>query len=186
MLRWVNLTRTNTPSEPVTTDELKSWLRVTHSDDDSKIASLGQAAREYLEDQTRRAFTTQTWKVTCQNNLETGKAILLPRPRLISISSVDYIDEDGNEVTGYASTNYYHVAGEDGAIWFKTLPDTASVPEPLRITFSAGYGAASAVPEALKTAIKTLVAEWYYNRTATGQSPEWVTRMVQNYKVPMV
>lgn len=186
MIRWVNLTRTSTPAEPVTTAELKAWLRVTHADDDSMIASLGQAAREYLEDQTRRAFTTQSWIVTSLNNLETGKAILLPRPRLISVTSVDYIDEDENLQTGYSASNYHTVEGEDGAIWFDDLPDTGSVPEPLRITFSAGYGAASDVPEALKVAIKTLTAEWYYNRTSQGQAPEWVLKMIQNYKVPMV
>jgi uncharacterized phiE125 gp8 family phage protein len=186
-LRWVNLERTSEPAaEPVPTAELKAFCRVTHSDDDTKIAALGTAAREIIEDWTRRSLITQTWKITLNNDLVTGEIYRLPRPKIISVTSVDYVDIDGNLQTGYATSNYHTVIGEDGGIWFEDIPDTDSVPEPIRITYTAGYGAsADDVPSVIQTAIKLLVSEWYSKRTAEGSVPEWVTSIVKTKQIPL-
>lgn len=186
-IRWVNLERTSaTGAEPVTASELKTFLRVTHTDHDSLIAALGAAARELIEEWTRRSLITQTWKVSLKNDLTAGEIYRLPRPKVISITSVDYVDIDGVLQTGYATSNYHVVAGEDGGIWFEDIPDTDTVPEPIRITYTAGYGSnASDVPEALKSAIKILVNEWYANRSPEGQIPDWIKAIIQTFKVPM-
>lgn len=43
-------------SEPVTLEEAKEWMRVTHDDEDSLIQGLIVAAREYCETYTEQVF----------------------------------------------------------------------------------------------------------------------------------
>lgn len=45
--------------EPVSLSELKNWARVDHEEDDDLIASLGVAAREYVEQATGRTFDVE-------------------------------------------------------------------------------------------------------------------------------
>lgn len=47
--------------EPVSIDEAKLHLRVTHDDEDTLIATLISAARLHAENYCRRAFVTQKW-----------------------------------------------------------------------------------------------------------------------------
>jgi len=61
----MSLTIVTPPAEePVTLTEAKNHLRVDLSDDDSLISALIVAAREHAEAITRRAFITQTLKLS--------------------------------------------------------------------------------------------------------------------------
>lgn len=53
-------------AEPLTKEEVKSWLRIDSDDttQDYEIAGLIQAAREYAENRCGRALVTQTWQLT--------------------------------------------------------------------------------------------------------------------------
>src|SRR4029077_18050283 len=61
------------------------------------------AAREYGETVTHRAFITQTWDDVRDGFPGSDEAIWLPRPPLISVTSVTYIDTAGATQTWSAS-----------------------------------------------------------------------------------
>ena len=49
--------------EPVTLDEAKTWLKLDTSDDDATVIRLIASARQMVEQYTRRALITQTWRL---------------------------------------------------------------------------------------------------------------------------
>ena len=182
-MRFASLNRTSDAgTEPVTLTEAKSHLRVTASDDDTLITSLITAARQACEDYCSRAFITQTWKATF-NGLENGSRLTLPRPLLISVSSVKYKNSSG-DLTLVSSSDYEVDAdSEPGVIRFDDIPafDT-KYQNPLQVIYTAGYGAAADVPEDIKLAIKFAVAIWYEARMGT-ELPKGVRAILANYRI---
>jgi len=145
--------------EPLSTAELKLWLRVTHSEDDALIDALGEGSRDYAEAYTRRQFVTATYDHK-QDKWE--KAIHLPKPPLSSVTSITYLDTDGTEQILASAAYRVNVEGIVGRItpaYGYTWPAVYPVTYPITIRFLAGYGLAVAVPEGIKTAIKMLVAD---------------------------
>lgn len=170
---------TDAAAEPVTVDEVKAHCRIEHSfDDDVYLPALIKAARMFAEDYTDRAFITQTWaykldEFPCSSFENPYAAIVLPRARAIAISSIAYVDEDGTTQTLSSSLYQVDTSSEPARVipaWGETWPDTRSQLNAVTITYTAGYGAAAAVPENIKLAIKFLVGQWYENRepTVTG------------------
>lgn len=159
-------------SEPVTLAEAKAWLRLEIPDDDDLVAALITAAREYAETVTGRALVSQTWRLTLDAFPADGGGIILPLPPLQSVSSVVYVDGNGDSQT--LATTEYAVDTQRQPGWIvpaygKIWPVTRGQANAVQITFVAGYGTASAVPVAIKTAIKLLLANWYENREMVGQ-----------------
>lgn len=153
--------------EPVTTTEAKSQLRVDFTDDDTLIAALITAARQMVENITRRALVTQTWDLFL-DAFPGERFIEIPLPPLQSITSVTYYD-DADVVTTFASTSYYvDTKREPGRI---VLRDDASWPSAtlrgangVAVRFVAGYGLAVAVPQAIKQATLLIVGDLYEHR----------------------
>lgn len=166
------LTRTVAPAvEPLSTAEAKNHLRVDTADDDILIDALIKAARERVEDLSHRALITQTWRYSLDAWPE-GDVILLPRPPLVSVSQIQYLDTAGSPTT-WASSNYIvDTDSEPGRVVLAygiSWPTETLYPSaPIQITYDAGYGAAgSNVPQHLRQAILLLVGHWYENREAT-------------------
>jgi len=152
-------------TEPVTLSEAKLHCKVDGTDDDALITALITAARQHAEDYTRRAFVTQTLEVSydLDDLFEFGSYVELPRPPIASITSVKSYDADDEEST--MSSSSYRLSGDrvvlaSGGAWPSSLRDRDCIV----VRYVAGYGAASAVPEAIKTAIKAMVAHAYDNR----------------------
>ena len=172
-------------AEPITRAEAKSHLRVEHTNDDDLIDVLISAATGYVEEFTGRQLVEATWKLTLDEFSET---IRLPRPPLISVDSIEYVDVDGATQTLTVMTDYYvddrsflaRIKPAYGESW----PSTREVMEAVIITYTCGYarlegvgsgsgsgsgdGSESAdyVPDAIKAAIKLLVADMYEHREA--------------------
>ena len=186
----MGLVRTVDPTvEPVTLTEARLHLRVTDTADDTLITSLIQAAREYAESYCRRSLLTQTWKLTldrfpyslggfwiCDGRYYSGghakDYISLPRPNLLTVSSVTYVDTNGATQT-WAASNYLvdttQTPGQLRLAYNIDWPSTRTDPNAVAITYTAGYGAsATAVPEAIKSAIKLMVGWWYEQREAVN------------------
>ena len=155
--------------EPLTLQEAKNHLRVEtdFTNDDDLILGLIQAAREWAEGETDRAFITQTWDVTF-SSFPCESYINIPKPNLVSVTTLKYYDENGVEQT-WDSANYIVNAGSlpgrvslaPNIVW-PTIQ--AGRDKAVTIRFVCGYGDASAVPEAIKSAIKLKIGELYENR----------------------
>ena len=160
--------------EPVTLAEAKEHLVVEHSQDDAKISNLITAARQWVEQVTWRALISQTWKLRLKR-FPCG-ALLLPKPPLQSVSSIAYLDADGNSQTWNSSKWITDIYSEPGFIqpaWGESYPATRGIANSVTVTFVAGYGATTdTVPEPIRTAIMQHVAHSYENRTPqiTGQT----------------
>lgn len=167
------LRRTVDPvTEPVSLIEAKTHCRVDIDEDDTHFTNvLIPAARRYVESVSRRSFITQTWRLSL-DDWPHGDEIQLPRPPLVSVSSVVYKDQDGNSTT-WASSNYIvDTDSEPGRVkltYNNTWPSETLYPAlPVQITYVAGYGDADDVPEEYKQAILLLIGHWYENREAIG------------------
>lgn len=153
-------------SEPVSTAEAKTHLRVSHSDDDDYIDAIVKAARISAENFCDRAFINQTWVATFATT--DASKIRLPKAPLASVTSVQYRDTtDGSLQTASSSTYELNTDAQPGLIKFDTLPSyDGSYENPIRITYVAGYGAASTdVPQPIIHAIKLLVSHFYQHRS---------------------
>lgn len=180
-------------TEPLTLQEALDHLRLEQDAPDAAlVTALIQAAREYAETRTARQFITATWRLTldrfpCRSYTDWGSwpdaraKISLPRPPLQSVSSVAYLDPSGAPQT-WATDQYVVLApaqiqalpGQIYPALGVAYPATAARPDAVTITFVAGYGAASAVPRAIKQALLLLIGAWYEQREAVvaGQVTE--------------
>lgn len=173
------------PAEPVVTlAEAQTHLRASDPEEDSLIASLVEAATVQAEAYCRRRFVSQKWRLTL--DAFPADALVLPYPALISVESVKYVDTDGVEQTLDVANYVVRTAETPGEIvraYGASWPSARDEPGAVRVEFTAGYGAADAVPDAVKRAVLTMVGTLYANResivtgtiaTKLPQSAEWL------------
>ncbi|KQZ01664.1 hypothetical protein ASD45_12970 [Pseudolabrys sp. Root1462] len=150
--------------EPLSLAEAKAFLRVEHNDDDDVIGSLIASARIHVEAQTRRALITQGWRLTRDAWPAAGRLNVVPAP-LKALTAVRVYDGGGNAASLDLQSFVVDTAGSAIAFapWAVAQPGRSVAGIELDIT--AGYGdAAGDVPEALRQAVRLLVAHWYENR----------------------
>jgi uncharacterized phiE125 gp8 family phage protein len=156
--------------EPVSLAELKQHTRVDGADDNGYLAAASAAARQWVEQYLGRQLVTATWTLTLDGFPSDG-SIEIPRPPLISVTSVKYYDAARVQQTfAVASYHVHSYAGPEspmgrielasGATWPTTYGGEGAV----QIAYQAGYGAAAAVPPQIKQAVLILAAELYERR----------------------
>lgn len=155
------LTIVNAPSEePLTAADAIAQLRLDTSQLDGLLDARIVAAREYAERYTSRALTTRTYDWT----LDAFADILyVPMPPLQSVTSITYIDTAGTTQTLATSEYTVDTASQPGRILpahNKSWPSTRGHVNDVTIRFVAGYGAAAAVPYAIKAAMLLIVGEF--------------------------
>lgn len=173
----MTLTLQTAPTEePVSLAEAKLHCRVFVDDENSLITSLIVAARQHIENFTHRALVTQVWDLKLDRFPCSGAAIWLPKAPLLASSPgtapvVTYTDSDG--ATQTFSSSLYTVdapAGPHARMgrlflnYQESYPSTRSIENAVQVRYSAGYGAAAAVPDPLKIAMKMLISHWFVNR----------------------
>lgn len=191
----MSLTIVTPPAEePVTLTEAKNHLRVDLSDDDSLISALIVAAREHAEAITRRAFITQTLKLSLDAFPANNGPIYVPMPPLQSVNSLKYFDTDGMEQTLTEGTDFL-VDNESEPGRITPAPDTGwpatqNRPNAVSVEFVAGFGDASKVPQGIKQAILLMVGHWYENREAVtmqgnnaGELPMAVDSLLMMHRI---
>lgn len=201
--------KTAPATEPVSLVEAKLFLRVDHSDEDSLINDLIQAARECVEEYTKRALITQTWTMfldqfppgqsdewwagTMTGHIgslnESIREIKLPRPPLVSVTHLKSYD-DSDTATTFAATNYIvDTTRQPGRMILKNSqawPSNLRAGNAVEVEFICGYGAASAVPRSLKTALYLILAKMYDCRSAATDIPESAKKMMNPYVVTFI
>jgi uncharacterized phiE125 gp8 family phage protein len=162
------LRRTTPPAvDPVTLDEAKAHLIVTHDEDDDLIGRLVMGATRLLELETARQFVEAEWLLSLDGFEPVIELRVCP---VIEITELAYVDAAGVQQT--LDPAAYQLDAESCparlAPAFETeWPDTRAVMNAVQVTFTAGYGDAEEldlVPAEAKQAILLLVGHWYEHR----------------------
>lgn len=161
--------------EPVSTADLKAHLRVETTSEDTLIASLGVAAREWVE----AVCGLQIVEATVREDFTGFPAeFRLARHPVQSVSSITYTDTAGAQQT-WAASNYQADLDVVPALimpaYGVSYPAARMEYQSISVTYVAGWASGGDpvdygynVPGPIKTAIKQLVAHWYEHRMAAA------------------
>lgn len=182
-------------AEPVSLEEAKLHLRVDFTDDDSLILALISSAREVVEGKIRRSLFPQQWQLTLDQfpyptevltKLPSQRdnylfpslyysyyAIELPRSKVVSVESISFTDNNGQQATVdqslYAvdtNSDPARIVPKNGATW--PYVDNY-LPGSITIAFTAGGWDGDTVPLSIKQAMLLLIGHWYANREAVSE-----------------
>lgn len=151
-------------TEPITLTVAKSHLKVDSSDEDDLLTILIQSARETVENFTNRSLITQTRTMKLDEFPKCSHIDLINGP-VQSVTSVYYYNDDDSN-TLLASSDYYTDL-DSGIPRIKIInswPGTYDRLNAVTITYVCGYGAASAVPAPLRSALLLILGHLYENR----------------------
>ena len=149
-----------------TLSEVKNYLKVDTSADDTLITTLLQSAREVAERYLNQALITQT--ITEKLDRLNSPVIYLSVSPVISVSSFQYADSQNTTQT-YNASNYIVDTFEKPArlsvAYGKTWPTLYGNINDVTITYTAGYNTEpSGVPMQIRQAILMMIADSYDNR----------------------
>jgi uncharacterized phiE125 gp8 family phage protein len=130
--------------EPLALAEAKDHLRVDGKDSDARIRGLITAAREHVEGIIGRSLLTQSWRLSLDRWPYDG-VIRLPKPPLLQVDQVTYVDPDG--VTKTWSSDEYRVDTQDepGRLtlaWDASWPSLRHVIGAVQVDYTAGHAVA--------------------------------------------
>lgn len=190
---------------PVSVEEVKQHLRITHDDEDTMIYALISAATDYAQEFTKRQFITATYDLTLHAFPPAGKwyldpsgwayldtEIVIPKPPLQSITSITYVDMEGNSQTVSSSIYAVDINVDPGRVrlaYNQTWPSTRHQPNAVTIRYVCGYGTISSVPEVIKAALKLYVGTLYEHRehvitgTIIADVPDAMKALLNSAKV---
>jgi len=178
-------------SEPMTVDEAIRTLQLAVSDDNSYIQALIQVARDVAENATGRALISSTWVGVCEQWPNSGRIELSVAP-VSAVSSVKYYADGASALTTVDGANYTVSTGVMPAVITLgdsfSYPSLANRPDAIQVTFTAGYANDTAVPPALKYAVRILLRHYYDNpeAAATGnfnELPFGLRHLLESHRV---
>lgn len=168
----MGLKRTVAPSElPIDVVELRDHLRLDVTTEDALLLVYIESATKWIESFTDRQLVTATWQWT-RDRFE--DEMWVPKPPLQSVTSIQYVDTDGNTQT--LATSVYRVIGtispgEDsetqGRIvraFQQTWPGVRDQADAITVTFVAGYGNRGQIPDIFRVACMLLATHFYEHR----------------------
>jgi uncharacterized phiE125 gp8 family phage protein len=154
----------------ITLAEAKEFLRIEADEtaEDTLLGSLITSATVTLDGYSGllgRALIAQQWRQRF-SDFPACDQLRLPLGPVSDAPTITYRDTQGGE----QSFDRFHLVStalgpaielEDGATW----PQTATRPDAVTITWTAGFGEEPAdVPEIFRTVALQLIAHWYANR----------------------
>ena len=158
---------TASTGQQVVLADVKDYLRVTTTADDTWIdRDIIPAAVTDAESLTGRALLDQTYTLKLRG-FGHGP-IVIPHPPLDSVTSISYLDTNGDSQT-WASSKYTvsTPSGEHAGhatiqpTYDESYPSTQSVVDSVTIVFIAGYGVAADIPLGIKQGIALLCEAIY-------------------------
>ena len=157
---------TQPATEIFTLQEVKDYLKVDDTTEDTLITTLLQSARQAAERYLNQALITQT--ITEKLDRLQLSTIYLSVSPVISVSSFQYADSQNTTQT-YNSSNYIVDTFEKPArlsiAYGKTWPTLYGNINDVTITYTAGYNTEpSGVPMQIRQAILMMIADSYDNR----------------------
>ncbi len=179
------------PDEMVTVDEAAEFMRAEFSEsEETLIESLITASRIMCEEYLFRRIGVQTVELRDRGFPANNAPIVLPAP-LISVTSIKYIDTNGNEQT----LDHEEYAVSDSApgmiVPVNSWPDTSDAGDSLQVRFVTGYSdpgespaQSEALPKTIRTAILMQVADMYEHREAQSEEVLIVNQTLVNLLAP--
>ncbi len=142
----------------------------TNTTADPELTQLIKTVRQRCELETARTLLTQTWDLT-MDGFPTEGYIEVPKPPLVSVTSLKYYDTAGTQQT-WTSTNYVVDApagprcrrGRVSLNYGLSWPSTYGRAGDVTLRFVCGETAAATVSALLKQAMLTDAATLYANR----------------------
>jgi uncharacterized phiE125 gp8 family phage protein len=197
----MRITTTTAPTvEPVTLAEVKKHLRLAtteagaaaYTSEDDLLNRLITVARTQAEQETGRAFITQT-KTMYLDGWPDEDFIRLPYPTLQS-AAVTYRLEDDDDYDETLSTVDTDIVSEPGRVVLQpneSWPSgTLYTDRPIKIVFVCGYGDdADDVPENIKSAMLLKISDLYENRgevvmgVSVGKIADAVDSLLRQYRI---
>ena len=182
---------TEPTEEPITLDEARGQVSLgDNTAHDLDLNGYLKSARKWAEDYTNRQFCTATWDLQLDRfPYGVNAKIFIPRVPLRSITSITYLESAAGASTVLGASNYRVLTSREpaevtaafGTAW----PSVYDVDGAVTIRFSAGYGAASAVPQGIKDAIKAKLTHLFKMKTgedARGYD-ELARNLLEQYRV---
>ena len=176
-------------SEPLLLGEVKNDLRIDDDDNDSFLEGLIVVARDFVESETNRALVLQTWELSLDSF---AAEIMLPKPSLISVVSVSYVDTAG-AVQALDPSVYQvdsrSVPGRLRPAYGEQWPATREEMNAVTIRFTCGYGSRLQVPRGIKKAMILLIGHYFKNREETTDRkqytlPNGIQALIGPYIIP--
>ena len=185
-------------TEPVTLEEVKRHLRLAvsaaqasgYSEEDEWFTRSIAAARRMVEQELGRVLITQTWDVY-YDRWPSNRFIELPYPPLVSAAVTYRLEDD----TGYDNTFtdiITDIIEEPGRIVLaadESWPTGTLYPvNPIKVEIVCGYGAASAVPSGIRSAILLKLSDLHEERGDTLIGPSFtnlgaINSLLQQYRM---
>ena len=158
---------TTAPAKEVfTLNEVKNYLKVDTSADDTLITTLLQSAREVAERYLNQALITQT--ITEKFDRLSNPTLYLSVSPVIAVTNFQYADSQNTTQT-FAATEYvvdtFSKPARLSLAYGKTWPTLYGNINDVTITYTAGYDTeSSGVPFQIRQAILLMIADTYENR----------------------
>ena len=178
----------NPSTKVVSYADIKSQLRIDSNDEQNLLEAYIDAATDMAENYCNRHFITHQYKLYFNEQVQTA-SLIFPNCTLEETGSnkpINWLDENG---AAQSSDKAYIDAFSNPSLAYlssdfpgTTLKDNAA--NTFYFWFNTGYGTASSdVPEAIKQAIKLIVADMYYFREdRKRQFPMASQILLQPYK----
>ena len=178
----------NPATKVVSVTDIKAQLRIDSSDEDTLLGYYIDAATDMAENYCNRHFITHQYKLYFNEQVQTA-SLIFPNCTLEETGSnkpINWLDENGADqssdkayIDAFSNPSLAYLSSDFPGT---TLKDNAA--NTFYFWFNTGYGTASTdVPEAIKQAIKLIVADMYYFREdRKRQFPMASQILLQPYK----
>lgn len=175
-------------SEPLTAEEVMEYLRLPDAGEVATLSNLIAEARDFLEGELDMQLMPATLELHLHRFPCSGEAIRLRRPPIVAVTSIEYVDSDGQTQTVEAADYRLDRRALPPRIYpVDTWPTADDRPEAVTITYTAGYASVTAIPPTLRAAMLLYVGHRYENREATAPTaihklPLGMDRLLQRHR----
>ena len=166
-MNWAKETSVEPTDAYISTANAKAHLRVDTSDDDTLIDALVDASRTYIEEYLGRTLVPKTLKLHLDRFPFDGQSILIPDSPVVAITSIEYVDTNGDTQT-WTSSEYsidiFSLPARLETAYNTSYPSTRAQHNAVTITYTAGYGVTTEItdgPKAIEHAAKLMLGSLY-------------------------
>lgn len=171
----------------LTAADLRAHARIDDTSEDALITSYIAAATKEAQDRLLHVFTAATWTLHLRA-FPSDNVLALPRWPLAAIATVLYVDTAGGTQVMAATDYSANVVAKPATISLvdgKSWPATRSPEGGVQIICTAGFGAASSVPETFKQLVRWMAARMFEERLGMAAAPldDAINCLIRNYRL---